>query len=191
MERRPLVAGRQRSGTRLVEEALREQDESGRNHQHGILRRADPALDGDIVVAIMDHRAFSERFVSGRSGGRDARKSARCGRRPAPPRSKWKRPRWREKPREWGVPFRCIRVVSDTAAEDMPLDFNLYRDADGRFSRAASRWPRSRRPFTAIPALLRLDRNCRIAAEKLGEFLCRLPTLVAVAACRRNGRHSR
>src|SRR5271154_1740155 len=36
------------------------------------------------------------------------------------------------KARERGVPFRCIKVVSDTAAEDMPLDFNLYRDAAGR-----------------------------------------------------------
>jgi hypothetical protein len=27
-----------------------------------------------------------------------------------------------------------------------------------------------KKPFTAIPALMRLDRNCRIASESLGEF---------------------
>jgi adenosylhomocysteine nucleosidase len=74
------------------------------------------------------------------------------------------------KAREWGVPFRCIKAVSDTAAEDMPLDFNLYRDSAGRFSRSRIALAAMRRPFTAIPALLRLDRNCRRAAEKLGEF---------------------
>jgi adenosylhomocysteine nucleosidase len=74
------------------------------------------------------------------------------------------------KAREWGVPFRCIKVVSDTALEDMPLDFNLYRDAAGRFSRSRITLAALRRPFTAIPALLRLDRNCRHAADKLGEF---------------------
>ncbi len=74
------------------------------------------------------------------------------------------------KAREWGVPFRCIKAVSDTAAEDLPLDFNLYRDAAGRFSRSRIALAAMRRPFSAIPALLRLDRNCRRAAEKLGEF---------------------
>jgi adenosylhomocysteine nucleosidase len=70
---------------------------------------------------------------------------------------------------EWGVPFYSIRAVSDAADVDMPLDFNLYRDADGRFSlgRIAVAAARS---FTAIPALLRLNRHCQMAAESLGEF---------------------
>ena len=77
-----------------------------------------------------------------------------------------------EKAREWDVPFRCVKVVSDTARQRrMPLDFNRYRDAAGRFSRGSIAWAALRRPFTAVPALLRLDRNCRHAAEKLGEFL--------------------
>jgi adenosylhomocysteine nucleosidase len=72
---------------------------------------------------------------------------------------------------EWNVPFRSVRAVSDTALDDMPLDFNLYRDSAGRFSRWRIAAAALRRPFTAVPGLVRLDRNCRHAAESLGEFL--------------------
>ena len=75
-----------------------------------------------------------------------------------------------ETARQWNVPFRSVRAVSDIAAEDMPLDFNLYRDARGQFSRSRIAFAAFKRPFTAIPALMRLDRNCRIAADSLGEF---------------------
>lgn len=77
---------------------------------------------------------------------------------------------------EWGVPFHSIRAVSDTASDDMPLDFNLYRDAEGRFSRGRIAAAALARPFTRVPALLRLDRNTRIAARSLGEYFadCRL-----------------
>src|SRR5262249_4744479 len=63
----------------------------------------------------------------------------------------------------WGVPFQCVRAVSDTAEENMPLDFNLYRDSAGRFSRPRIAMAALARPFTRVPALLRLERNCRIA----------------------------
>jgi adenosylhomocysteine nucleosidase len=77
---------------------------------------------------------------------------------------------------EWGVPFYCVRVVSDRADEDMPLDFNLYRDAEGRFSRSRIAMAAMAKPFARIPALLRLERNCRQASESLGAFFadCRL-----------------
>jgi len=68
------------------------------------------------------------------------------------------------------VPFYCVRAVSDIAAEDMPLDFNLYRDAEGRFSRSRIAMAALARPFTRVPALLRLERNCQLAAEALGDF---------------------
>jgi adenosylhomocysteine nucleosidase len=74
------------------------------------------------------------------------------------------------KAREWGVPFRCVKVVSDLAVEDLPLDFNLYRDAEGRFSRGRIALAAMARPFSVMPGLLRLDQNCRMAAERLGEF---------------------
>ena len=75
------------------------------------------------------------------------------------------------KAREWGVPFRFVKVVSDSAVEDLPLDFNQHRDSQGRFSRARIMLAALRRPFRVIPGLLRLDRNCRLASEKLGAFL--------------------
>jgi len=75
------------------------------------------------------------------------------------------------KAREWGVPFRCVKAVSDVASEDLPLDFNKYRDREGRFSRTRIACAALWRPFSAIPGLMRLDRNCRVAADKLGEFL--------------------
>jgi adenosylhomocysteine nucleosidase len=72
--------------------------------------------------------------------------------------------------KEWGVPFYCIRAVSDTANEDMPLDFNLYRDRAGRFSLPKIALAAMSRPFTRIPALKRLEANCNVASESLGAF---------------------
>ncbi|HEX5430978.1 MAG TPA: hypothetical protein VFW83_03365 [Bryobacteraceae bacterium] len=72
---------------------------------------------------------------------------------------------------EWGVPFRCVKAVSDTAEENLPLDFNRYRGRDGTFSRGRIALAALARPSATIPGLLRLDRNCRIAADKIGEFL--------------------
>jgi adenosylhomocysteine nucleosidase len=70
----------------------------------------------------------------------------------------------------WGVPFYCVRAVSDTANEDMPLDFNLYRDQAGRFSLPKIALAAISRPFTRIPALRRLEANCNVASESLGAF---------------------
>ena len=76
-----------------------------------------------------------------------------------------------QRARECNLPFTAVRAVSDTADQDLPLDFNLYRDARGRFSRGRIALAALRRPFAAIPGLARLDRDCRRAAEPLGEFL--------------------
>ena len=70
-----------------------------------------------------------------------------------------------------GVPYACIRVVSDTAEEDMPLDFNRYRGADGRFSRGRIALAAMARPFSVMPALLEFDRQCQRASMALGEAL--------------------
>ena len=72
--------------------------------------------------------------------------------------------------RRWDIPCRAIRVISDTAQEDLPLDFNLYRDKDGRFQTGRIAAAGLLSPFTVLPRLMRLGRNTRIAAEKLGAF---------------------
>lgn len=72
---------------------------------------------------------------------------------------------------ELGVPYACIRVVSDTAGEDMPLDFNRYRGADGRFSRTRIALAAMARPFSVMPSLLEFDRRCQQASVALGDFL--------------------
>lgn len=68
------------------------------------------------------------------------------------------------------TPFYCIRVVSDTARDEMPLDFNLYRDRDGRFSRGRIVAAALMRP-ASFAGLLRLDAHCRRASANLGDFL--------------------
>jgi adenosylhomocysteine nucleosidase len=69
-----------------------------------------------------------------------------------------------------GLRFSCFRAVSDTAAEDMPLDFNAYRDSEGRFERGRIARAALASPVRSIPALLRLRGACRLAAAKLGDF---------------------
>jgi adenosylhomocysteine nucleosidase len=73
--------------------------------------------------------------------------------------------------REWGLPFFCIRAVTDLADETFRNDFNAARRADGRFSTARILAGAARRPFTALPELMELRRRCRIASGTLGEFL--------------------
>jgi len=71
---------------------------------------------------------------------------------------------------ERGIPFYAIRVVTDTAAESFPLDFNHMRDAQGRFSRAKILAAAFRHP-AVFPDLLRLNRTSKLAAQALGDFI--------------------
>lgn len=70
-----------------------------------------------------------------------------------------------------GIPYACIRVVSDAAWENMPLDFNRYRGADGRFSRTRIALAAMARPFSVMPSLVEFDRRCQQASLALGDFL--------------------
>jgi adenosylhomocysteine nucleosidase len=152
-------------GPKLVDQALERKVEVDGIISTGFCGALDPALRvGDIVVGkpgsilSMDHVAVTaaeKRDLRARSGAVAVEmESAAVAKKAA----------------QWGVDFRCIRVISDGAGEDMPLDFNLYRDEDGRFSRTRIALAAIARPFTAVPALLRLDRNCSIAARSLGDF---------------------
>ncbi len=73
--------------------------------------------------------------------------------------------------RIWNVPFYCIRGVSDTAGESFGLDFNQMRDRFGRFSRSRIALSALARPWQRVPALVRLNRNCRLASQSLGDFI--------------------
>lgn len=69
-----------------------------------------------------------------------------------------------------GTPFYCLRIVSDDAAHSLPLDFNLYRDPRGRFSRARIAFAALTHPAVLAP-LMRFDAACRRSAIILGESL--------------------
>ena len=70
-----------------------------------------------------------------------------------------------------GVPFYCIRAVSDVANESFQVDLNAARLNTGRFSVPRILMQAARRPFTVAPELLRLRRNAGLAAKALGDFL--------------------
>jgi adenosylhomocysteine nucleosidase len=72
--------------------------------------------------------------------------------------------------RERGIPSATVRAVSDTADEDLPLDFNALMTSEQKISmtRLAGALIRSPR---SIPRLLQLQRNTRVAARRLAEVL--------------------
>lgn len=79
----------------------------------------------------------------------------------------------RELAREAKLPSATARTVSDTAGEDLPLDFSALVDADqrlhpGKFAFALLRSPGK------IPALLRLQRSVGIATARLATALSAL-----------------
>jgi nucleoside phosphorylase len=74
------------------------------------------------------------------------------------------------KAQQYNLPFYCIRVVTDTAGESLPLDFNQMRDAHGRFSRSKIIFATLRRP-ALFPKLLNFDKRCKNAAQALGDFI--------------------
>lgn len=72
--------------------------------------------------------------------------------------------------RKAGVPCSTVRVISDAAQDDLPLDFNALMSANDqinwwRFVRAVAGRP------TVIPRLLAFQRHTRTAAKNLGRVL--------------------
>jgi hypothetical protein len=74
--------------------------------------------------------------------------------------------------RREGIPFYCIRVVSDRADETFPIDFNALRAPDGRIPRGKIILHGLLRP-ALWPKLWQLNQRARQSAKHLGEFLVR------------------
>jgi adenosylhomocysteine nucleosidase len=74
-----------------------------------------------------------------------------------------------------GLPFYCIKVVSDRADESFEFDLNTMRTSEGRIARGKIIVNTLRHPGL-LPGLYRLKRRSADAAKALGEFLvsCRV-----------------
>ncbi|HEX4264925.1 MAG TPA: hypothetical protein VH597_11345 [Verrucomicrobiae bacterium] len=72
--------------------------------------------------------------------------------------------------RERGIPSATIRVISDAANDDLPLDFNALMTSEQKISipKLMARLATSPK---SIPKLMQLQRNTRFAARRLGEVL--------------------
>jgi hypothetical protein len=161
-------------GPRLVEEVLGQKMNVNGIINTGFCGALDPSLSiGDIVV--WGDVPCDARFVRGEISSSDrvvitAGEKRQLREKTGAIAAEMEAGAVKKTADKWGVPFYCVRAVSDTALEDMPLDFNLYRDSDGRFSLPRIALAAMSRPFTRIPALRRLEANCNVASESLGAF---------------------
>lgn len=72
--------------------------------------------------------------------------------------------------RERGIPCATVRVISDTAGEDLPLDFNQLSKPDMNLDYGKLAWAIVKSPGK-IRALMRLQKHCEFAAEELSKVL--------------------
>lgn len=70
-----------------------------------------------------------------------------------------------------GLPFYCVRAVTDLAGEDMANDFNSALREDGHFDTMLILRGTLRNPWVCLPELFRLRNRCARAASVLGEFI--------------------
>ncbi len=75
--------------------------------------------------------------------------------------------------REHGIPCATVRAISDTADEDMPLDFNQLAKPDLSMDYGKLAWAIMKSPGK-IGALRRLQRSTTFAAEELAKVLAKV-----------------
>jgi nucleoside phosphorylase len=73
-----------------------------------------------------------------------------------------------------GLPFYCVKAVSDLAGETLANDFNKALRNDGQFDTIVLLRGTLGQPLIRIGELLRLRRRCVQAASMLGEFFADL-----------------
>jgi nucleoside phosphorylase len=66
-----------------------------------------------------------------------------------------------------------VRVISDTADEDLPLDFNEFLTPDKKLDMGKLMLSVAKKPWK-MGALMDLQRKTKLAAERLGEVLVKL-----------------
>ncbi len=72
--------------------------------------------------------------------------------------------------RDRGIPSATVRVISDAANEDLPLDFNGLMTSDQNISIPKLTMTLLKSP-SSIPKLIDLQRNTRMAARRLADVL--------------------
>ena len=75
--------------------------------------------------------------------------------------------------RERKIPCTTVRVISDTAQENLPFDFNQLSKPDSSLDFGKLAWALAKSPGK-IPALLRLRKNTSLAAQRLAEVLAKV-----------------
>jgi adenosylhomocysteine nucleosidase len=70
-----------------------------------------------------------------------------------------------------GLPFYCLKAVSDLAGEDLVLDFEAALRPDGQFDTIAVLRSIWKRPGKGVPEVIRLRHRCGVAAQRLGDFI--------------------
>ncbi len=70
----------------------------------------------------------------------------------------------------WGARAVVVRAISDTADEDLPINFNLTLSKKNEISLPKVVLELAKNPFV-LPALLRFGRQSRVAAQRLAIFL--------------------
>jgi purine-nucleoside phosphorylase len=76
-----------------------------------------------------------------------------------------------QRARTLGLPFFCIKSVTDLAGETMANDFNAVLRSDGHFDTMKILALGLRRPWVRFPELVRFRQRCLLAARSLGEFI--------------------
>jgi adenosylhomocysteine nucleosidase len=75
--------------------------------------------------------------------------------------------------RERGIPCVTLRVISDTADDDLPLDFNNFLKEDKSLDMSKLMMAVAKAPWK-MGALMELQKNTRLAAQRLAEVLVKV-----------------